>query len=93
MCVLQEVGELKEEDLPSEDPSLTATSSDSTTLSESHTCTQVVTVVVLLYTGIADLDDINGALKNLVDWFPLGLELGPLLSHSEEDRKRLWKDR
>ena len=52
MCVLQEVGELKEEDLPSEDPSLTATSSDSTTLSESHTCTQVMTVVVLLYTGI-----------------------------------------
>ena len=46
-CVCtQEVGELKEEDLPS----LTATSSDSTTLSESHTCTQVVTVVVhLLY--------------------------------------------
>ena len=36
MCVLQEVGELKEEDLPSEDPSLTATSSDSTTLSESQ---------------------------------------------------------
>ena len=88
MCVLQEVGELKEEDLPSEDPSLTATSSDSTTLSESHTCTQVVTVVVLLYTGIADLDDINGALKNLVDWFPLGLELGlyyPTLKKIEKD--------
>ena len=62
MCVLQEVGELKEEDLPSEDPSLTATSSDSTTLSESHTCTQVMTVVVLLYTGIDDMFEIKMAL-------------------------------
>ena len=56
MCVLQEVGELKEEDLPSEDP---ANSSDSTTLSESHTCTQVVTVVVLLYTDIDDIFEIK----------------------------------
>ena len=90
MCVLQEVGELKEEDLPSEDPSLTATSSDSTTLSESHTCTQVVTVVVLLYTGIADFDDVIGALKNLVEWIRLGLKLGllyPSLKKIDEDQR------
>ena len=90
MCVLQEVGELKEEDLPSEDPSLTATSSDSTTLSESHTCTQVVTVVVLLYTGIDDMFEIKMALKNLTDWQSLGLALGllyPSLEKIEEDQR------
>ena len=85
------MGELKEEDLPSEDPSLTATSSDSTTLSESHTCTQVMTVVVLLYTGIDDLVYVKGALKNVIDWFSLGLELGllyPTLKKIEEDQGR-----
>ena len=90
MCVLQEVGELKEEDLPSEDPSLTATSSDSTTLSESHTCTQVVTVVVLLYTGIDDMFEIKMALKNLTDWQSLGLALGllyPSLEKIEEEQR------
>ena len=90
MCVLQEVGELKEEDLPSEDPSLTATSSDSTTLSESHTCTQVVTVVVLLYTGIDDMFEIKMALKNLTDWQSLGLAMGllyPSLKKIDEDQR------
>ena len=90
MCVLQEVGELKEEDLPSEDPSLTATSSDSTTLSESHTCTQVVTVVVLLYTGIDDMFEIKMALKNLTDWQSLGLAMGllyPSLEKIEEEQR------
>ena len=83
-------GELKEEDLPSEDPSLTATGSDSTTLSESHTCTQVVTIVVLLYTGIDDMFEIKMALKNLTDWQSLGLALGllyPSLEKIEEEQR------
>ena len=34
--------------------------------------------VVLLYTGIDDLACVNKFLKNVVDWQPLGLELGLL---------------
>ena len=50
--------------------------------SVSHTCTQVVTVV-LLYTGIDDLASVKRALKNLVDWQSLGLELGLLYTTLE----------
>ena len=49
-----------------------------------------MTVVVLLYTGIADLVDIKRALKNLVDWISLGLELGllyPTLRKIDEDQR------
>ena len=45
--------------------------------SVSHTCTQVVTVV-LLYTGIADLASVKKFVKSVVDWQSLGLELGLL---------------
>ena len=37
--------------------------------------------VVLLYTGIADLAQVKRFLKNMSDWFTLGLELG-LLFHT-----------
>ena len=45
--------------------------------------------VVLLYTGIDDLVDVKGVLKNLVDWLSLGLELGllyPTLKKIEKDQ-------
>ena len=35
-------------------------------------------VVLLLYTGIADLVNVKRVLKNFVDWQSLGLELGLL---------------
>ena len=53
-----------------------------------HMYTQVVTVV-LFYTGIDDLVDVKGVLKNLVDWLPLGLELGllyPTLKKIDNDQ-------
>ena len=43
----------------------------------SHTCTQVVTVV-LLYTGIDDLFKVQVNLKCVVHWKKLGLALGLL---------------
>ena len=45
--------------------------------SVSHTCTQVVTVV-LLYTGTDDLASVKKFVKSVVDWQSLGLELGLL---------------
>ena len=45
--------------------------------SVSHTCTQVVTVV-LLYTGVGDLFEVKMFLKSVVDWQGLGLALGLL---------------
>ena len=57
--------------------------------SVSHTCTQVVTVV-LLYTGIDDLFDVKMKLKNLNDWQSLGLALGllyPTLKRMEDEQR------
>ena len=57
--------------------------------SVSHTCTQVVTVV-LLYTGIDDLFKVKMKLKNLNDWQSLGLALGllyPTLERIEEEQR------
>ena len=80
---------LKEEDLrPSVSVDTVAADHDpSSTLSEScpHTCTQVVTVV-LLYTGIADMFEVKMFLKNFNDWLSLGLALGVALPHTGEDR-------
>ena len=45
--------------------------------SVSHTCTQVVTMV-LFYTGIGDLFKVKMFLKSVVDWQGLGLALGLL---------------
>ena len=47
-------------------------------------------IVVLLYTGIADLADVKKLLKNLNDWQSLGLELGllyPTLKRIEEEQR------
>lgn len=44
--------------------------------------------MILLYTGIDDMVNVSGALKNLVEWFRLGLELGllyPTLKKIEKD--------
>ena len=49
-----------------------------------------MTVVVLLYTGIDDLVDVRRVLKNLIEWIPLGLELGllyPTLKKINEDQR------
>ena len=77
-CV-QEVAGLKEEDLPSdEDTDPPTAAGSSSTLSESqYTHTQVVTVV-LLYTGIDDLFEVEMALQNVNKWQRLGLALGLL---------------
>ena len=84
---------LKEEDLrPSVSVDTVAADHDpSSTLSEScpHTCTQVVTVV-LLYTGIADMFEVKMFLKNFNDWLSLGLALGvlyPTLERIEEEQR------
>ena len=58
-------------------------------VSHVHTCTQVVTVV-LLYTGIDDLFKVKMTLKNLNDWQSLGLALGllyPTLERIEMEQR------
>ena len=57
--------------------------------SVSHTYTQVVTVV-LLYTGIDDLFEVEMKLKSVVDWQGLGLALGllyPTLEIIEKEQR------
>ena len=57
-----------------------------------HTCTQVVQCdrCTPLYTGIDNLREVKGLLKDVIDWQSLGLELsrGPLF-HTKKDRERL----
>ena len=92
-CV-QEVAGLKEEDLSTEIHSPTANSGDdpSSILSESqytHVHKLFNVTVVLLYTGIADLAQVKRFLKNMSDWFTLGLELGllfPTLKKIDEEK-------
>ena len=72
MCV-QEVAELKEEDLSSDTAEeVSATASDpSSILSESqytHVHKLFNMTVVLLYTGIADLVDVKRFLKDVNNW-------------------------
>ena len=79
MCV-QEVAELKEEDLPSDS---TADFDDSSNiLSESqytHVHKLINVTLVLLYTSaIANLFEVKMFLKNVNDWLSLGLVLGLL---------------
>ena len=57
--------------------------------SVSHTCTQVVTVV-LLYTGIDDLFEVEMFLQNVNKWQRLGLALGllyPTLERIDENQR------
>ena len=84
MCV-QEVAELKEEDLSSDtcSPTPAGTGDPSSILSESqytHVHKLFNVTVVLLYTGIDDLADVKNSLKKFVHWQSLGLELGLLFS-------------
>ena len=77
---------MKEEDLPSDPPTAAGSSR---TLSKSHS-TQVVTVI-LFYTGIDDLLEIDIKLKNLFRWKHLGLALGllyPTLERIEQEHRR-----
>ena len=92
MCV-QEVAELKEEDLSIDTAEeVSATASDYDFLSESlhtHVHEHHMTVV-LLYTGIDDLVKVDKFLKDVNDWQSLGLELGllyPTLIWIEEEQR------
>ena len=96
MCI-QEVAELKEEDLLSdtaEEVSTTA-SDPSSILSESqytHVHKLFNMTVVLLSTGIADLVDVTRFLKDVNNWQHLGLELGilyPTLTMIEMNKRGL----
>ena len=77
MCV-QEVAELKEEDLPSDstadfdDPSSPLSESQYTHVHELIN----VTMVLLFTSAIANLFEVKRFLKNVIDWQSLGLGLG-----------------
>ena len=91
MCV-QEVAELKEEDLPSDS---TADFDDpSSILSESQYTHvhKLFNVTVVLYTGIADLAQVKRFLRNVNDWQSLGLELGLLYSTLKRIKKEQQGD-
>ena len=78
---MQEVAELKEEDLDVDSPTTAGSGDPSSILSESqytHVHKLFNVTVVLLYTGIADLAQVKRFLKNVNDWQSLGLELGLL---------------
>ena len=80
MCV-QEVAELKEEDLSSDtcSPTPAGTGDPSSILSESqytHVHNLFNVTVVLLYTGIDDLLEVKMFVKQVVNWKDLGLALG-----------------
>ena len=97
---MQEVAELKEEDLLSnfDSPSAAGSGHPSSILSESqytyvHKLFNVT--VVLLYTGIADLAQVKRFLKNVNDWQSLGLELGllyPTLKRIKKEQQGDMKD-
>ena len=87
---MQEVAGLREEDIHSPTAG-TGAGDHSSILSESQ-CTHVHKLFnVLLYTsGVADLVNVNAALKDLSDWKSLGLELGlllPTLNRIEEEQR------
>ena len=102
MCV-QEVAGLKEEDLPTvSSPTVTPgditsywKTNPSSILSESqytHVHKLFNVTVILLYTGIDDLDDVMSLLRDLNDWQSLGLKLGLLhttLKRIEEEQQRV----
>ena len=95
---MQEVAELKEEDLLSNFDSPSAAGHPSGILSESqHTHAHKLfnVTVVLLYTDIADLAHVKRFLKNVNDWQSLGLELGliyPTLKRIKKEQQGDMKD-
>ena len=91
---MQEVAELKEEDLLSnfDSPSAAGRGHPSSILSESqHTHVHKLfnVTVVLLYTGIADLFKVQLSINKIVSWKNLGLALGlhyPTLQKIEREQ-------